>query len=210
MARPVLLTRRKKEIVFHCMICKRSITEKDLHRTGRDGRDYIRELPKDDHCQDRRVYHLESCGPGTKGWMDVIGSELSKILYYGALKEKEEKVKQLKTRMEKIKRDKERKEKPEPVLAQRHSMDVPPSKEPRLKPPKKPIPRGNGGFKPGSKTEFILGILKKGISFKDLQKQVIKQYDEKTGGELNLKMYIRNIKDKGVNIHEKGGKMYAE
>jgi hypothetical protein len=44
---------------MECMICGKEIRSNQAFRA----------LPKDKNCQEERVYHVRTCGPGSKNWM---------------------------------------------------------------------------------------------------------------------------------------------
>lgn len=62
---------------------------------------------------------------------------------------------------------------------------------------------GDAPFRPGSKTDYVLSLLRKGITFPDLRSKLEKKYGEKTANEKNARMYLNNIREK-IEINRKG------
>jgi len=63
--------------------------------------------------------------------------------------------------------------------------------------------------KPGSKTEYVLNLLRKGIAFQDLCSKVEKTYGMPTAGDKNMRMFLSNLREKGLTIEKQGDKFIA-
>jgi hypothetical protein len=176
--------------------CNCTVCDKKIKKGTR-----IRVLLRDAEHKEHRILH-EDCGPGSKQWLEFHPSDVARLLLAGIEKTKKEKTEKLK----KIFAPKTgiHRRQSAPVGIKRRTIQVQETPKARTR----PTPDGRP-FREGSKTEFVYGLLRKGVTLKELVRILTEKWGEKTGDEYNVRLYIKNISVR-CPVEQKGDLWFAK